>query len=184
MVILFVEQISFARPRKKRGNWSFEGEEVVYLGWMVEDGVKREAERVIMWRANDCLPERVKRTVDNVSILLNLYLILLASLEVGKALVTSLVRASFGDTEVIRTHSFHRHSSFPAPQLVTSFQLPARGPSSQALLRPRKGTQASRARRCAWSPTWPIWPLWLPLLYHKGPFLSTAPLFVEQIRAF
>ena len=124
MVILFVERISFARPRKKRGNWSFEGEEVIYLGRMVEDSVKREAERVIMWRVNDCLPERAKRTVDNVSVLLNLYLILLASLEVGKALVTSLVRASFGDTEVIRTHSFHRYSSFPA----SSFQLvdPAR----------------------------------------------------------
>ena len=119
MVDLFVEQISFARPRKKRGNWSFEGEEVIYLGRTVKDSVKRKAERVIMWCANDCLPEREKRTVDNVSILLNLYLILLASLEVGKALVTSLVRASFGDTEVIRTHSFHRYSSFPA----SSFQL-------------------------------------------------------------
>lgn len=130
MVNLFVERISFARLRKKRGNWSFEGEEVIYLGRMVEDSVKREAERVIMWRANDCLPERVKRTVDNVSILLNPYLILLASLEVGKALVTSLVRASFSDTEVIRTHSFHRYNSFPAPssQPASSFQLvgPAR----------------------------------------------------------
>lgn len=125
MVILFVERISFARPRKKRGNWSFEGKEVIYLGRMVEDSVKREAERVIMRCAHDCLPERAKRTVDNVSILLDLYFILLASLEVGKALVTSLVRASFGDTEVIRTHSFHRYNSFLAPSSQPAPQLPA-----------------------------------------------------------
>ena len=153
MVILFVEQISFARPRKKRGNWSFEGEEVIYLGRMVEDSVKREAERVIMWRANDCLPECAKRTVDNVSVLLNLYLILLASLEVGKALVTSLVRASFGDTEVIRTHSFHRYSSFPAPSSQPpASQLPARGASSQEPLQPRKGTQVAVCIWCAVRP--------------------------------
>ena len=169
IIILFVERISFARPRKKRGNWSFEGEEVIYLGRMVEDSVKREAERVIMWRVNDCLPERAKRTVDNVSVLLNLYLILLASLEVGKALVTSLVRASFGDTEVIRTHSFHRYSSFPA----SSFQLPARGPSSQALLRPRKGTRASRAHTVRRSPLGRSGPFGYPYYTIKRPFCQT-----------